>query len=519
MAPLPLHPTVPAMTSVLASSQDRPAIDDEDRPIEVLFTGFGPFSSFQHNPSWLAVKPLHGLTLRGSTFPAMGSTSTTTAAQHQANDMRTDKKRKAVHLQAIQIPVAYSAVLDTVPRIHNNTPRLPPPTAEPWLDPAGAHDGSAGDGRSFPHGYRGLQHVPRSHRRQQQQRSDDDDRTGGRGGGEGDGGYDVVIHVGVGRSGFMRLETRAHKSGYRFRDRRNALAPFVYGDQAAVVAVSADSGGFGREVTQPWTPMQRYEMERLNPQQKGDEPASFSSLTCATARTISKAPEGEGSEDELEPEPEPAHALRRGFPASAYPTSESFRDEERPNGAPDCAADRPVDVQALMNHLRAVLPRIPPALLETHAQVQAKGQRHDQGQLRHGSSAHAPLQQPAEHMRQFGYTSQPMLQEQEQQQAQARAKTQEAVPVSLSADAGLFLCEYIFYASLAESKRAAGQAGCRHEVAAMDEGPEGLGRGEAWRRKRTKVLFVHCPPVGQYMSSEEVRAVLQEIAWWVAVHD
>jgi pyroglutamyl-peptidase len=59
-------------------------------------------------------------------------------------------------------------------------------------------------------------------------------------------------------------------------------------------------------------------------------------------------------------------------------------------------------------------------------------------------------------------------------------------------DAGHYLCDYIYYCSLAEAKRAN-----RNEVG-----------------KNTKVLFIHCPPVNQPHSTQEVSdAIMKTITY------
>ena len=57
-----------------------------------------------------------------------------------------------------------------------------------------------------------------------------------------------------------------------------------------------------------------------------------------------------------------------------------------------------------------------------------------------------------------------------------------------SMDAGRYLCDFIFYCSLAEAKRKHNRTG-----------------------KVTKVLFVHCPPVGEPQTPYEVAEVLKLI--------
>ncbi|KAJ7682087.1 peptidase C15 pyroglutamyl peptidase I-like protein [Mycena polygramma] len=63
--------------------------------------------------------------------------------------------------------------------------------------------------------------------------------------------------------------------------------------------------------------------------------------------------------------------------------------------------------------------------------------------------------------------------------------------VETSDDPGRFLCDFTYYCSLAESQRA--------------------GRG-------TPVLFIHCPPIGQKMSTKEVAEGVQRIVSHVCGH-
>ena len=61
-----------------------------------------------------------------------------------------------------------------------------------------------------------------------------------------------------------------------------------------------------------------------------------------------------------------------------------------------------------------------------------------------------------------------------------------------SIDAGLYLCEFINYCSLAEAKRAA-----------------------SGDQKAKPTLFLHCPPVGQPLGTEDVTGMLQKVVSWV----
>ena len=71
--------------------------------------------------------------------------------------------------------------------------------------------------------------------------------------------------------------------------------------------------------------------------------------------------------------------------------------------------------------------------------------------------------------------------------------------VRSSEDAGLYLCEYINYCALAESQRSKFEAGAKPTS------------------KKTKTLFVHVPPIGEVLSTEEttegIKLVVQAICW------
>ncbi|KAG5342908.1 Adenylyl-sulfate kinase [Termitomyces sp. Mn162] len=62
-------------------------------------------------------------------------------------------------------------------------------------------------------------------------------------------------------------------------------------------------------------------------------------------------------------------------------------------------------------------------------------------------------------------------------------------------DAGHYLCDFIYFCSLAEAKRTANP----YE-----------------RRRNSQVLFLHCPPVNQPLSTEKVTEAIQQIIVWVS---
>ncbi|KAF8171648.1 hypothetical protein BJ912DRAFT_995304 [Pholiota molesta] len=63
-----------------------------------------------------------------------------------------------------------------------------------------------------------------------------------------------------------------------------------------------------------------------------------------------------------------------------------------------------------------------------------------------------------------------------------------------SMDAGHYICDFIYYCSLAEVRRSTKP----YE-----------------KRRHTQVLFLHCPPVGKPLSSEEVTDAIKRIVVWV----
>ena len=68
-------------------------------------------------------------------------------------------------------------------------------------------------------------------------------------------------------------------------------------------------------------------------------------------------------------------------------------------------------------------------------------------------------------------------------------------------DAGHYLCDFIFYCSLAESKRGIT--------------PQEKFKERSTPPRSTPVLFMHCPPVDQPLSTEQVTDAIQRVILWV----
>jgi len=129
----------------------------------VLITGFGVFGPFKENPSWLAVRMLHNLVLDPS-----NSADTATPGPRSS---------RRIHITSLYVPTVYKDVLSIIPRVHNRPPVLP---------------SSVTDARPPP-----------------------------------EDGYDFILHVGVAPPDLMRLESGAHKLGYKKPDNNGELAPVV----------------------------------------------------------------------------------------------------------------------------------------------------------------------------------------------------------------------------------------------------------------------------------------------------
>lgn len=149
----------------------------EVRPYNVLITGFGPFSRYAVNPSWLAVKPLHNtiLTIDSPDEPVIVDDQSPTA---EANSFTQDTRD--IHLSTLQVPVTYEDVLAIVPGLHARPPVLPP-SADPDLPDI---------------------MLPAD-------------------------GFDLIFHVGVAGRGPLRMERVGHKFGYNMKDATGSLAPIV----------------------------------------------------------------------------------------------------------------------------------------------------------------------------------------------------------------------------------------------------------------------------------------------------
>lgn len=139
-----------------------------------------PFRQYTTNPSWLAVKPLHDQVLY------FGDASGESFLQLQPVQnilnvvLGLSSKPRPIHITAVQIPVVYDSVLHIVPDLHARPPVLPESKESPTETSQGPPP---------------------------------------------EGGYDLIIHVGVGLPGNLEVEKQAHKVGYTLTDHEGKLPP------------------------------------------------------------------------------------------------------------------------------------------------------------------------------------------------------------------------------------------------------------------------------------------------------
>ncbi|KAK0532743.1 hypothetical protein OC842_003203 [Tilletia horrida] len=428
MAPttLPQRPSTPPPPPV-ADPATVDAVDEQGNRIlykYALVTGFSQFAHLDPNPSWLAVKPLHNVVLDLGVRSVLDE-------EERGGDQRGEERgkkqvRTKVLIQCIQVPVAWRAVLDLVPRLHTpGLPSAPSPFAEPWLDPKGEQSGWGGDGRSFPLGYSHLRLPPlggKAHR------------------------WDFVLHVGTGRNGAIALENLAHKDGYRAQslDVRKESPPAIV-------------------VAHPKVPTDEVQAQNRHVGQNEDGMVDSEKASRAL-------PSAHWSLTSL------LHTMLRGLlnlfhPARLVPTPASA-----PAPAPSTNEKSPASSSPFFF-----------APLASDQEDRGFGQ------------AYEPFAREEHTLLNLDALQACLLQPNSDSSPGAHG------PIRQSHDPGRYLCDFIYYTSLAESRRA-----CEAEADKRQEAREdGASSG------RTPVLFIHCPDVGQPQSSAQVTAVLRDVVRWV----
>jgi hypothetical protein len=179
-----------------------------------------PFFQCKENPSWLAVKPLHNTIINledgGEPIVVEGTVVLEPKAEQPSTSEDTEERRtpKRIHMSALQIPVKYDAVMESIPGLHSRPPLLPE-----WVD-------------------RGLFPPPPAK------------------------GYDLMFHIGVAGRGPLRVEKAGHKLGYKMKDAAGCLAPLVetmqdFDSGRELITINMGGLGIEPEPSMPSDSMQR----------------------------------------------------------------------------------------------------------------------------------------------------------------------------------------------------------------------------------------------------------------------
>ncbi|KAF9241513.1 hypothetical protein BU15DRAFT_87108 [Melanogaster broomeanus] len=174
----------------------------EVRSYYVLVTGFGPFSRYAVNPSWLAVKPLHNTVIHVDLPAELTTLDNRNPRELDTEDATLIDTPRNIHITTLEVPVTYEGVLSIVPGLHARPPILP--STEDFCSTASPPPG----------------------------------------------GYDLILHVGVAGRGPLRMERVGHKFGYNMKDANGCHAP--------IVRIKREEGGRGSS-----EPSEAERMERV----------------------------------------------------------------------------------------------------------------------------------------------------------------------------------------------------------------------------------------------------------------
>jgi len=309
-----------------------PAADDETRVFRVCVTGFGPFRDHVENPAWLSTAPLNGKILKH------GKPQVDPQSNGRSSPSTDQRSPPDIHITSFELRVSYDFVLSVVGPLHAAPPTLPDSVLMPDAPPS--------------------QNGP----------------------------FDLILHVGVGSSGRMRIEARARRFGYDLPDVDGALAPIIKSPHLGF------DTPFSTIPSAPAQPLKPY---------AGITPKQISFV-------------------QLRSDVEPPRGFGEGYEGCPY---------EIWNPA--------VNVERLVLAL------------------QEEGVQH----------------------------------------------------ISHSTDAGLYLCEFLYYASLAQSYR----KNTIRRASSADADSAEIQAHSTLLTDFPKVLFVHVPPVGEPQSVEEMTFAIEEI--------
>ncbi|KAL9939518.1 hypothetical protein V8E36_001335 [Tilletia maclaganii] len=447
------------------------------RDINVLVTGLGPFGQWRHNAGWSAICPLHDTYLDPWSPPLMRDDGV--AASPQGAHAGSSLPR--IHIQTLQIPMHYPAVLDLIPRLHGHEPLSP--YASPWLDPKGAQDRFAGDGRAYPAGYAVRHPVD---------------------------GWDVILHVGVGKAGKMTIETTARKAGYKGRDTDgNFPPPLPTGNTDGSSSSASSSTSSLSAASTPYSSLSVSGRQRSlwSASSDGSSRGSFTTVGSLSPELGARSSPADSDPPNLFLPPSTsqndsdrqlrkrlAPKVRPGESRLALPRVGDKADLEKQSRPLDEDEDL-TETQRARKRLRSYkkfLERHPRGIAFERPFLEKRpAGGFDEGYEDFGDVEVADLDTDllVEWLTQMNHRD-----------------------VFQSRDGGGWLCEFILYCSLCESRRPNAFLGRASQV--ID--------GSTWGEQAdqgAKVLFIHCPPVGEPLSVKEIRAAVRATVWWVCTRD
>ncbi|KAF7792282.1 hypothetical protein EIP86_003318 [Pleurotus ostreatoroseus] len=405
--------------------------------IRVLVTGFGPFWRYTENPSWSAVKPLHNTILH---------VEPSTDPVFVQNQGLTQTPQHPIIARADQIGAVHlDDHLDDMPV--DDADAIPTTPIEVHITTLEIPVTYQAVMSAVPGLHASPPVLPETPEGKPLHPTSPED------------GYDFIFHVGVAGRGHLRLEQLAHKHGYRMKDADGQYAPVVPVVKEAPKDPDAEMMETQRAVVPPEGPVagSAPKPDRMNapiPVTEIGRPLPVTEIGPPVPVT------------EIGP---PVPVTEIGPPSDLAPGVNRFQIHPRLTGLDPADPD-----EALFDEAVGVVPPI----IETHEHPAVRGYGVGYEQFSDELATEIDVASLIHSMKEFGHSQ-----------------------VYSSMDAGHFLCDFLYFGSLAEAKRLA----FNKEKDKLRNTPP----------RATPVLFMHCPPDGQPLKTEAVTDAIKFIVAWV----